>query len=135
MKSTSHFALAHLMYASLQKRNIYLNRVAFVYGNIAPDYTPTLLVPPHFSKNCSRITTKIIDDLSQTPICSNGRVGAEYSKQLGLLCHFLCDSFCFAHNDDFSTGLKQHVIYENKLDSYLRHSCESVPSSVEISQT
>ena len=123
MKSTSHFAMAHLMYASLQKRNIYLNRIAFVYGNIAPDYTPALLVPTHFSKTCSRMTAKILNDLSQTPICSNGRVGAEYSKQLGLLCHFLCDSFCFAHNDDFLVGIKQHAAYENKLDAFLRHNC------------
>ena len=123
MKSTSHFAMAHLIYASLQKRNIYLNRIAFVYGNIAPDYTPSLLVPTHFSKTCSRMTEKILNDLSQTPICSNGRVGAEYSKQLGLLCHFLCDSFCFAHNDDFTSNIKQHVAYENELDAYLRHNC------------
>ena len=123
MKSTSHFAMAHLIYASLQKRNIYLNRIAFVYGNIAPDYKPELLIPTHFSKTCSRMTGKILGDLAQTPIISNGRVGAEYSKQLGLLCHFLCDSFCFAHNDDFNNNIKQHVTYENELDSYLRHNC------------
>lgn len=123
MKSTSHFALAHLIYASLQERGIFLNRIAFVYGNIAPDYSPAMLVSPHFSKVCSRMTQKILTELSQTPAGSNGRVGAEYSKQLGILCHFLCDSFCFAHNDDFAINIKQHVTYENELDSFLRHNC------------
>lgn len=123
MKSTTHFAMAHIIFASLQKRGIYLNRIAFVYGNIAPDYLPSMLVPAHFSKTCSRMTEKILSELSQVPICHNGRVGAEYSKKLGLMCHFLCDSFCFAHNGDFATGLTQHAAYERELDEYMRRNC------------
>ncbi len=123
MKATSHFAVAHLIYAALQKRGIYLNRTAFVYGNIAPDQTPAMWVSPHFGKVCSRETSEILIDLSQIPVCSTGRVGAEYSKQLGYMCHFLCDYFCFAHNDDFPAGIKQHVTYENELDAFLRRNC------------
>lgn len=123
MKSTSHFAMAHLVYAALQKHGVYLNRIAFVYGNIAPDYTPALLLPTHFSRLCTRMTEKMLTELSETPVCSSGRVGAEYSKQLGLLCHFICDNFCFAHNDDFNTGVRQHIIYEAELDAYMRHNC------------
>jgi len=123
MKATSHFAMAHLIYASLQKRGIYLNRIAFVYGNIAPDQTPAMWVSPHFGKVCSRTTSEILTELSQAPVCSTGCVGAEYSKQLGYMCHFLCDYFCFAHNDDFSGGIKQHVTYENELDTFLRQNC------------
>ncbi len=123
MKATSHFALAHLLYAALQKRDIFLNRVAFVYGNIAPDQTPAMWVAPHFSKVCSRRSTDILTELSNCPVSSSGRVGAEYSKKLGFMCHFLCDYFCFAHNEDFSGGLKQHMAYENELDAYLRRNC------------
>ena len=123
MKATSHFAVAHLLYAALQKRGIYLNRVAFVYGNIAPDQTPAMWVAPHFSKVCSHASSDIITELSQVPVCCTGRVGAEYSKQLGYLCHFLCDYFCFAHNEDFSGGIKQHIAYENELDAFLRRNC------------
>jgi len=123
MKSTSHFAVAHLIYAALQKRGIYLNRTAFVYGNIAPDQTPAMWVAPHFGKVCSRATSEILTELSTIPITSTGRVGAEYSKQLGYMCHFLCDYFCFAHNLDFSGGIKQHAAYENELDAFLRLNC------------
>ena len=123
MKATSHFAVAHLIYAALQNRGIYLNRTAFVYGNIAPDQTPAMWVAPHFSKVCARSTAEILAELSQIPICSTGMVGAEYSKQLGYMCHFLCDYFCFAHNEDFTGGIKQHVTYENELDSFLRRNC------------
>jgi len=123
MKATSHFAVAHLIYAALQKRGIYLNRIAFVYGNIAPDQTPAMWVSPHFNKVCSRESAEILTELSQVPVCSSGRVGAEYSKQLGYMCHFLCDYFCFAHNDDFTGGIKQHIAYENELDAFLRRNC------------
>ena len=126
MKATSHFAVAHLIYAALQKRGIYLNRTAFVYGNIAPDQTPAMWVAPHFSKVCSRTTSEILNELSQVPVCSTGRIGAEYSKQLGYLCHFLCDYFCFAHNEDFVGNIKQHIAYENELDTFLRRNCLKV---------
>ncbi len=123
MKSTSHFAIAHLIFAALQTRGVYLNRVAFVYGNIAPDYDPNLLIPTHFTKTCERMLSEISYDLSQLPLEQDGRVGAEYSKRLGILCHFLCDYYCRAHNKNFEGGLKQHTFYENSLDQYLRHNC------------
>ena len=126
MKATSHFAVAHLIYAALQNRGIYLNRTAFVYGNIAPDQTPAMWVAPHFSKVCSRTTSELLEELSSVPVSSSGRIGAEYSKQLGYLCHFLCDYFCFAHNEDFAGNIKQHMAYENELDSFLRRDCLEV---------
>ncbi|NLV85676.1 MAG: zinc dependent phospholipase C family protein [Clostridiales bacterium] len=123
MKSTSHFAMGHLLYASLQARGVHLNRIAFVYGNIAPDYAPQLLFPTHFGKVCFRAVDGIAKELSQLPLDESGRVNAEYSKQLGIMCHFICDYFCFAHNKGFSGGLAQHVAYENRLDLYLRRCC------------
>ena len=126
MKATSHFAMAHLIYAALQQRGIILNRTAFVYGNIAPDQTPAMWVAPHFSKVCSRKSSDILTKLSECPVSTSSSIGAEYSKKLGFMCHFLCDYFCFAHNEDFSGGLKQHMAYENELDSYLRKNCLKV---------
>lgn len=123
MKATSHFAMAHLLFAALQNRGIYLNRVAFVYGNIAPDYKPSMWVSPHFGKVCSRASSEILTELSELPVSVSGRVGAEYSRQLGYMCHFICDYFCFAHNEDFYGGLKQHAAYENELDAYFRGNC------------
>ncbi|PKM74071.1 MAG: hypothetical protein CVU91_03235 [Firmicutes bacterium HGW-Firmicutes-16] len=123
MKATSHFAVAHLLYASLQKRGIFLNRTAFVYGNIMPDQTPAMWFAPHFGKVCARKSSEILTELSSSPVINSGRVGAEYSKQLGVMCHYLCDYFCFAHNEDFQGGVKQHMAYEIELDTYLRKNC------------
>lgn len=126
MKATSHFAMAHLLFASLQKRGIYLNRIAFVYGNIEPDQTPAMWFHPHFCKVCSKTTALIVEELANTPVNISGQIGAYYSKRLGMLCHFLCDYFCFAHNEEFSGNLKQHVAYENELDVFLRRNCLDV---------
>ncbi len=126
MKATSHFAVAHLLYASLQKRGIFLNRTAFVYGNIMPDQTPAMWFAPHFGKVCARKSSEILTELSSCPVINSGRVGAEYSKQLGVMCHYLCDYFCFAHNEDFQGGMKHHMAYEIELDTYLRKNCLEV---------
>lgn len=115
--------MGHLLYEALQSRGIYLNRIAFVYGNIAPDYAPTMLVPTHFGKACTRAIDDIANELSEHYLNDTGRVSAEYSKQLGIMCHFICDYFCFAHNKDFSGNLKQHMAYENRLDLFLRRCC------------
>lgn len=118
--------MAHFLYAALQKKGIFLNRIAFVYGNIAPDQTPAMWVAPHFGKVCPKKSGEIINSLSQLPTCSSGKIGAEYSKRLGYMCHYLCDYFCFAHNDDFNGNIKQHVAYENELDIYLRRNCLNI---------
>lgn len=118
--------MAHLLHAALQKRGIYLNRVAFAYGNIAPDYTPAMWVAPHFTKVCSKTISEQMSRLAAVAVSPSGRIGAEYSKQLGLMCHFICDYFCFAHGDDFTGGLRQHMAYENQLDVYLRRNCLSL---------
>ncbi len=123
MKATSHFAMAHLINAALKHRGIYLDRISFVYGNIEPDYTPAMWVYPHFNKVCSRMITNTFLELPKVPVCSSGRVGAYYSKRLGMMCHFLCDYFCYVHNDDFTGNISQHISYENELDDYLRHNC------------
>lgn len=126
MKSTSHFAIGHLLYAALQSRGIYLNRIAFVYGNISPDYDPFLLVPTHFSKTCERSIAEISAMLCEFPLEDDGRVGVEYSKRLGIMCHFICDFFCRAHNKCFEGGLKRHASYENRMDQYLRRNWQDL---------
>jgi len=123
MKATSHFAMAHIINAALKQRGIYLDRIAFVYGNIEPDYTPVMWVNPHFNKVCLRTISNNFLELPKVPVCSSGLVGAYYSKRLGMMCHFLCDYFCYAHNDSFSGNISQHISYENELDLFLRSNC------------
>lgn len=115
--------MAHFLYASLKARGVELNRIAFVYGNIAPDYLPSLYVRPHFAWTCNHMITKFVKQLADTPVTEDGCIGPDYSMRLGLMCHFICDYFCFAHNADFSGSVSQHIVYERDLDEYLRENC------------
>lgn len=123
MKSTSHFAIAHLVYASLKNRGVVLDRTAFVYGNIAPDYIPSVLCAPHFAKACHRGIRILTGRLAASPLPNSGSVDPSYSKKLGMLCHYICDYFCFVHNKDFSGNMREHAAFESALDTYLRKNC------------
>jgi hypothetical protein len=129
MKSTSHFAIAHLLYYSLREQGISLDRTAFAYGNIAPDYRPALAVTPHFGRVCTRNIEELSRELAQIPLDGSGTVGAEYSKRLGMVCHYICDYFCLAHNRSFLGGVKQHMLFENELDQYLRTHWKDLPEN------
>ena len=70
---------------------------------------------------------KFVKALSETPVKEEGQcIGPEYSMRLGLMCHFICDYFCFAHNADFTGSLTQHITYERDLDEYLRENCKEL---------
>lgn len=123
MKSASHFAMAQLLYASMKARGCDLNLVPFIYGNISPDYSPNILLKPHFTKTCTKHINSHIFSLANKRVSPSGRLDADYAVELGVLCHFLCDYFCFAHSRDFSDNLKEHRAYEAQLDVFLRGNC------------
>ena len=121
--------MAHLLHATLESKGLQLDKTAFLYGNLAPDYIPSLAVTPHFTKVCQRRIDELTAELSETPLSAFSRINAEYSKKLGMLCHYLCDYFCFVHSKDFLGSLKQHSLYENALDNHLRHNWNRLLSS------
>lgn len=122
--------MAYLVHAALQNRGVQLNRTAFAYGNIAPDYIPSMVLNPrfypHFSRVCEKTINEFSEELSSTQLTGTERVNADYSKKLGILCHYICDYFCFAHSKDFLGGVRQHIDFENSLDQYLRENCTNL---------
>jgi hypothetical protein len=46
--------------------------------------------------------------------------GMEYSKRLGIICHFYADFFCYAHTAKFTGGAYLHILYEWTLHRYLQ---------------
>lgn len=123
MKSTSHFAMAYLLSAALEKRGVSLDKTAFVCGNIAPDYLPSPRFAPHFAGACYRGIKYTGHRMSRVPIRDEKRVDYRYSCMLGIICHYICDYFCFPHNKEFVGNLKEHVAFEIELDRFLRRNC------------
>lgn len=122
MDKSSHLRLAGLLYA-YTKENLGINLQigSFIWGNLLPDYDLFFFMRPHFpQKNIShRYIRKRIQALigsKQEP----ASIGKKYSRQLGIICHYYADFFCFAHNENFSGGLTKHMKYEQELDQYFQ---------------
>jgi hypothetical protein len=95
--------------------NICLDRKSFVFGNILPDYVPSFLLRPHFTKNNPLHIQRTIRLLTSDYCLRNQK---RASRMMGVLCHFYCDSLCFAHNEEFTGGVAEHIKYEKRLHEY-----------------
>ena len=120
MKSASHHAMGHLLYEALTEQGIQLDRELFVLGNLLPDYLPELILNPHFTLKCQREIHIFTEALAGQPVTKGEQLPPEYALRLGILCHYLTDYFTFAHTPEFRLGLKQHGVYELRLDEYFR---------------
>lgn len=43
----------------------------------------------------------------------------EYSRRLGVICHYIADFFCYPHSVNFDQGSLSHIYYEYMLHRYL----------------
>ena len=120
MKSASHHAMGHLLYEALTNQGILLDQELFVMGNLLPDYLPELILNPHFTLKCQREIHIFTEALAGQPVTRGEHLPPEYALRLGILCHYLTDYFTFAHTPEFRLGLKEHGIYEERLNDYFR---------------
>lgn len=91
----------------------------FTYGNLLPDFRPAYKKVPHEREYWARYLKNEItrlSDFKQESPC----FGVNYSRRLGILCHFYADFFCFAHTPDFEGGSYAHVRYELALHRHIR---------------
>lgn len=125
MNTHSHILMGRFLHDYVRKRyGIVLNRRCFIWGNVLPDYSVSFIQRPHFIKyNLTYVQKLTVFALKQAqkqkkqPRKSANR-DKNYSKQLGILCHYYADFFCFAHTSHFKGGLYQHIKYEDKLGQF-----------------
>ena len=96
-----------------EQTGIKFNRLGFLTGNILPDLDKKLVCIPHFLKeSLSFVSTMFFQlgsDLSyQERDCRTFRFGID----AGIICHYLSDYFCFAHNESYKEDLHHHYLYE-----------------------
>lgn len=85
-----------------------VNRVAYLFGTIAPDLN--CIYPAHRLRTTeSRFSKKL-------KIAGNASTSLIKSFMLGVITHYVCDYFCYAHNIE-SLGLP-HKKYEDNLYKY-----------------
>ena len=106
-----------------------VDRAAFLFGNILPDASPRMKRPVHRIENWIERVNELIDDLEAGEYGSYRR----FSLKLGIVCHFVSDFFCLAHNDPYYRRQIAHFMYETKQAKEffsLRRECDSIdPSS------
>ena len=116
MNFFSHIMLSEALYRRLS-RKMFLDRKAFLYGNIKPDLSPQCLCNPHILDNylfsVYNESNRLIDEKPQEK---------ELSVNLGIICHYICDFFCYCHLDhDLYHRFFFHFIYEIRLHIALCH--------------
>jgi len=82
-----------------------INRKAYLFGTVAPDLN--CIYPAH-RLNCTEDRFH-----KRLEIIDNTNINIVKSFELGVITHYICDYFCYAHNID-SIGL-MHKRYEKNL--------------------
>ena len=102
-----------------------INRAAYLFGSVAPDIN--YVYPVHtFNSTFNRFKKKIKRaEKSNTNIIK--------SFTLGVITHYICDYFCYAHN--IRMGNPKHVIYERIMRSHMKKHTEALSNSSEELRT
>ncbi|HWQ79000.1 MAG TPA: zinc dependent phospholipase C family protein [Anaerovoracaceae bacterium] len=110
MNFFTHIMISKALYRQLSQR-MELDPKAFSYGNIKPDLSPKCLRDPHLLENY----LLIVSNDSNRLIGENPEL-KQFSTDLGVICHYICDFFCFCHLDSrIYHRLLFHFIYELRL--------------------
>lgn len=86
-----------------------MHRRTFVMWNVLPDLAPSLLKLSHFKKD---IYDLVMERASFLEEHAEELSPKEFSKQMGILCHFMADFFCYAHAEYFAGSKVGHLKYE-----------------------
>lgn len=94
-----------------------LDKDAFRYGNVKPDLTSKCLRNPHTLENCLFLVSSGAIRLTNQSLSLK-----DFSTDLGVICHYICDFFCYYHLDNaHHKKLLLHFFYELRLQLALSH--------------
>ncbi|WP_298838166.1 zinc dependent phospholipase C family protein [Clostridium sp.] len=108
----THILMSQILYKHISKdMNFKLDRVAFGYGNIKPDFNNKDINREHTLDESLYEVNKYSEELMSKDISIK-----EFSKSLGVICHFACDYFCLYHREgNEKKGVIEHMAYESIL--------------------
>lgn len=110
MLKASHILVADNMLDIIQETIDWkINRRAYLFGSIAPDFN--CVYPAHrINSTIRRFRKKVLRVEKSDSILIK-------SFTLGVITHYICDYFCYAHN--IRVIDRRHPIYEIRLKSHL----------------
>ena len=126
MNTCSHILVGSLVYEHLKtEQGIYLEKSSFISGNVIPDRTSLAVTHPHFMKFSLGFVQAEIEALSEIYL-ESAFVGSEYSRRLGIICHYYADFFCYAHSSDYKQIVVNHMKYERLLYEYFQNNFDKI---------
>jgi hypothetical protein len=113
MNTYAHAVVGSMIAYALRDSETKFTSGAVICGCIAPDFQPDHLIHPHTTAWCERQLNEKLQllELYYSPVCS---------FSAGILCHYVCDYFCRAHNTTQADIPSRHRRYEKKLDRYVK---------------
>lgn len=107
MNCLTHLLISKTLYHHLEE-TIELDGRAFMYGNIKPDLSPAIIKKPHTMENYTLVVCNMAKNLM-----NEKHTLKEFSINLGVICHYICDFFCYYHlNEKLFHHWKKHFLYE-----------------------
>jgi len=105
----THLLISQIIYKYLSTQvNFKLNRVYFALGNIKPDFINEDIKRSHTLDESLYNVNKYSKELMDSNISNK-----EFSRSLGVICHFLCDYYCIYHREgNDKKGVFEHTFYE-----------------------
>jgi len=105
----THLLISQIIYKYLSTQmNFKLNRIDFALGNIKPDFINKDIKRSHTLDESLDNVNKYSEELMNSNISNK-----EFSRSLGVICHFLCDYYCIYHREgNDKKGVFEHTVYE-----------------------
>jgi len=121
MRKATHVRIGRMIADDLARiRGVRLDMAAFEAGCVLPDrrLRYMLLHPHFFNRSFSYLCRLIRKTLKDT---QGGLMDfKEFSLRLGLICHYIADFFCHAHNALGFMGYRAHKRYEVSLEGAIQ---------------
>lgn len=109
--------MVHLLFAYHVRKiikediGIKLNLLGFMVGNILPDIRARFNSQPHYIDHSLNFVIKSGHALMQN-VEDLSRDSYRYSKNMGIINHYLSDYFCYPHQAHYNEGFRRHMTYE-----------------------
>lgn len=118
----THLLIADIVYNYiLRKLKFELDYSAFSYGNIMPDLNKGYISHQHTLEDSGNIINRYSEALIRTNTSMK-----DFSRCLGVVCHFVCDYFCLQHTKEYwRKDYIAHGIYEISLHKEFLRLCRN----------
>lgn len=119
MLCSTHRLIAQKVYEVLNnKYGNFIDLKSLLYGSVAPDSIPSMVIIPHTRSNSSKYLFSRIESLLLLDDEKKEIDMKDFSYKLGIVIHFISDYFCNAHNDFKYINPLTHFLYENRLKKF-----------------